>query len=274
VKRALLLATGVFATSAHAGQGPPPPLCPVRTPISGSVAAASRPEARCPGARITGQVFLGEEDQKGNGSFTLTLFGEGLRGEGDLWESPVDLPVEGGTGRFEWSVVSPGYDPARGVVTLREGETATIGAVRLVRGSASLEGLVSTPDRRPVAGAEVAFSGAIRPAAGGDENRAKTDETGRFRFEGLAAGKGFVHLPADDLPAMAAVPVEISPGGRHWIELSPAVGSFLLRVHGKWDRPFRLSLEDPDLHVAASWKFEPPEWSEEEGWSCGGVGIG
>src|SRR5262245_35069532 len=125
VNHALLLAAGLRVMCAHAGQDPPPlPL--VRTPISASVAAGSGPEARGPNARLTGQVFLGEEDQKANGPFTLTLFGEGLRGERDLWKSPVDLPVEGGTGRFEWSIVSPGYDPARGVVMLREGETASI----------------------------------------------------------------------------------------------------------------------------------------------------
>ncbi|HKB17002.1 MAG TPA: hypothetical protein VKF62_13130, partial [Planctomycetota bacterium] len=62
--------------------------------------------------------------------------------------------------------------------------------------------------------------------------------------------------------------------GRHWIELSPPVGSLLVRIHGNWDRPFRLLLEDPALLLSTSWRFEPPEWSgEEECFGCG-VGIG
>ncbi len=216
----------------------------------------SRTTAQPPGARLLGQV----PDEKRKSAFTLTLFGEGLRGELDLWASPVDLPVEGGTGRFEWSIVSPGYDPARGVVTLRDGETATIGTVRLVRGTASLEGLVSAPDGRPVAGAEVSLSG---PVGVGERARTKADETGRFRFEGLAAGKGFVQVDAGDLPAMAAVPIEVSSGGRHWIELSPAAGSLLVRIHGRWNHPIRLVLEDADRALGTSWKFDPPGWSED-----------
>ncbi|MCI0586432.1 MAG: carboxypeptidase-like regulatory domain-containing protein [Planctomycetes bacterium] len=250
-------AATLLVTSPLAGQGPPPP---VRTPVPVNAEPESRTRAQPPGARLLAQVFLGAPDEKRKSAFTLTLFGEGLRGERDLSASSGDLPVEGGTGRFEWSIVSPGYDPARGVVTLRDGEIATIGAVCLARGSASLEGLLSAPDGRPVAGAEVSLSG---PVGVGERARTKADEAGRFRFEGLAAGKGFVQASGDDLPAMAAVPVDISAGGRHWIELSSSVASLLVRIHGRWDRPFRLSLEDPDRALGTSWKFDPPGWSED-----------
>ena len=272
MNHALLLAAGLLVTSAHAGQGPPPPPPSVRTPISASVEPKSEAAAQPPVARLSGHVFFGNRDGPRAGGFTLTLFGEGLRGERNLWGSSVELDVEGGAGRFEWSIVSPGYDPARGVVTLHGGETATLEHVRLVPGSAALEGLLSAPDGRPVAGAEVSLSGSVRPALDGEGGLTKTDVAGRFRFEGVAAGKGFVQASADDLPAMAAVPVEIAPGGRHWIELSPPVGSLLVRIHGKWDQPFQLFLEDPGRLVSTSWTFDPPGWTEDQ--SSGGCGVG
>ncbi|MGH7149262.1 MAG: hypothetical protein ACREIU_01120, partial [Planctomycetota bacterium] len=134
----LLLAAGLLSGSALARQEAPPSLRTARTPAvpnerGGIDAGASRPRSR-----LSGQVFLPDRDMPLEGGYTLTLLGEGLRGEsGD----PLDLDVEGGTGRFEWSIVAPGHDPARGVVALRDGETATIGVVRLLRGRAVLEGL-------------------------------------------------------------------------------------------------------------------------------------
>ncbi len=267
----LLLAAGLSVTSALAGQSPPPPPPPVRTPISARVEPRSAAAAQPPVARLAGKVYFGEGDEPRAGAFTFTLFGEGLRGERNLWGSSVNLDVKGGTGRFEWSIVSPGYDPARGVVTLHGGETATIGPARLVHGSAALEGLVSAPDGRPFAGAEVSLSGAVRPArpaVAGEGGRTKTDEAGRFRFEAVAAGKGFVQVTASDLPAMAAIAVEIAPGGRHWVGLSSPAGSLLVRIHGKWERPFQLFLEDPGRRLATSWKFDPPGWTEDS-WSVG-----
>lgn len=260
------LAAGLLAAPGSGAQGTCPSLPPIRTPAVPGGERGPQAAPRPPSARLAGRVFAGDLDAPLAGEYTLTLFGAGLRGELELGEHPLALEVEGGTGRFDWSIVAPGFDPAWGVVALREGKTATLGDVRLARGSAVLEGLVSGPSGHPAAGAEVSLSDGIRPwpaKVGEEAGRAKTDERGRFRFDGVAAGTGFVLVRSEELPAMAAVPVGIAPGGRHWIELSPPVGSLLVRVHGKWERPFQLRLDDGELRLATAWTFEPPAWVDD-----------
>jgi hypothetical protein len=258
-----LLAAFALPASSRAQEAPgdpPPARIAVGPPIESEARGTGVPAA----ARLRGTVLFDHTDARVPGFF-LRLFGRGLRAErwtpGDA--GGFEVSIAGGTGRFEWAVVAPGYDPVRGMVDLRGGESATVGVVRLVRGSAVLEGRVTDLLGRPVAGARAVLHGEIVPAPefGTRNGRDQTDESGTFRIQGVPAGSGFLELVAPGLPPVAAVPVETHPGGTYWFDLSPTVGTLTLRLPvpaGEWKEPFWLTLVDETQEVEISWRIRPP----------------
>lgn len=172
--------------------------------------------------------------------------------------------VVGGTGRFEWRIEADGCDPATGFVELREGRTADVGEVRLRRGSAIIEGRVLDVARRPVPEAKVKLHGLTRvdPPTRALPDFEKTDGEGRYRFERVAAGRGWLELESPSLPAMPAAAVWTAPGETTGVEFAPEAGSVLVCVQppsgGRWDLPFALVLHDPQRLVTARWTVAPP----------------
>jgi hypothetical protein len=271
-----LVAASVLAllhSVASSHRGPAVDERPVRRPAT---RAPNLPEqepngGRVGATRVTGRVVRIERGASPAGAYWLRLFGNALEGGAEGRGETVDFRVKGGVGRFEWALLAAGYEPATGIVDILEGETASIGVVRLVPAAAILEGRVLDAVGRPVEGATVWLHGpAFRPAfplgsSTGLEREGRTDSAGRYRFERLRAGDRFVEVGAENLPPMPAVAVRLPGRGLRQLQISPSVGEVRLRVRGEWRRPFHLVLTDEGRRIVVDWPIVPPGWSREPG---------
>jgi carboxypeptidase family protein len=250
-------------------QDPVPKRTPVGPPIEDPPLVASR---------VQGSVQLGEWIWYPR-MVHLRLLGQGLQGEEaiGLGCGPFDFPVEGGEGRFAWAIWTPGHDPVQGSLELRPGEIVELGEISPRPGSGVIEGRVRDLDGRPVSGADVRVGGwlvPVPPDSGKPAPSVKTDAEGRFRFEGVPAGRGYVQVDATDLAAIPPRFVEMKAWGSCWLELAPVVGTLAVSVHrerGGWDRGFSLVLCEEDQRMRVVRWTGPPTTDDVDRVVCGRI---
>lgn len=115
-------------------------------------------------------------------------------------------------GSYDVDVSADGYTPVlRRGLTLGNGQRFPL-EIRL-RGTGAVQGSVRTPDGKPVAGAVV--KGQSRGGIPGTTAppEARTGDDGRFRLDGLAAGKAMISARRDQAALGAQELVDIQDGG-------------------------------------------------------------
>jgi hypothetical protein len=235
--------------------------------------------------RIRGRV-VDDVDDSPVRRLAVLLLGGGLRGGQTVSDQKgeFDLEVRGGSGTFAWAVAAEGFDPRGGVVHLRG--DADFGLVRLPRATAVVEGSVFGPEGLPLAGARVERHGPLMkwqpprsclrsdpsdPAASNVAADTTTDEEGRFRFERVPKGRGFVRVLDPRAPAAPPLEFEARAFESPWLEFHPLVGYLraeILPAQGEWQEPFTLSLREGRRR--ASWRLVPP--TQQGGFGGGSFG--
>jgi hypothetical protein len=208
-------------------------------------------------ARIRGRV-VDETDGSPVRWFTLYLFSAGMRAEQAPSgpEGMFDLDMTYERGIFEWAITSEGYDPTEGAVVLPPG--GDLGAVRLRRATGVVDGRVLGPDGRPLSGANVSRHGPLQSPA----EHAKTDEEGRFRFERVPKGRGYVRVSDSRTVAPTPVPFEARPWETAWVEVASPIGILSLEIlpaQRVWGSSCGLRLRDPVRGRTATWRVVLPD---------------